>query len=80
MIIEALAQTCGLLMNLRWLAARDFDVAAFAAAGGMGAQDLNIPHSVLAETRMSQKRLVRVGDRLALSARVRLQRGSQLGG
>ena len=76
LIVEALAQTCGLLMNLRWLAAKGFDVAAFAAEGGSATREMHIPHSVLAETRMSHKRMAYVGDTLELAAQVQLQRGS----
>jgi len=76
--VEALAQSCGLLMNLRWLLAQGVDVAAFAAGSDAALGAISIPHSVLAETRMRQIRLVQAGDSLHMNVRITLQRGSML--
>lgn len=75
LIVEALAQCCGLLMNLRWLTEKGIDVAAFANGDEGEVSAIRIPHSVLAETRMRQFRMVQAGECLHMSARVTLQRG-----
>ena len=78
LVMEALAQSCGFLMNLRWLAAQGVDVAAFAGGDDRIVAATSIPHSVLAEVRAHQLRLAHAGDSLRMEARVRLQRGQMV--
>lgn len=79
MVLEALAQTSGLLKTLRWLADKGIDIGEFArgnnrvlytASGTM----MNVPYSVLADSRFSVRRHAHVGDVLEMESRVTLQR------
>ncbi|WP_094781023.1 hypothetical protein [Paraburkholderia ribeironis] len=76
LVIEALAQSCGLLMKLRWLRSQGVDVAAFAGGDDTVLEAVRIPYSVLAETRARQLRLVRPGNSLRLNIQLTLERGS----
>lgn len=72
LVIEALAQTCGFMMNLEYLSDRGFRV----EDGRRGGQRAipPIPHSVLAESRMTHTALAPLGRTLSLQASVALQR------
>lgn len=74
LIIEALAQSCGFLMKLRWLASQGIDITAFADGDDSVVAATRIPYSVLAETRMRQLRSVHAEDSLRMNIRVTMQR------
>jgi 3-hydroxyacyl-[acyl-carrier-protein] dehydratase len=72
LIIESLAQACGMLMNLEYLRNQGVPVDRLHGAGR--AEDVYIPMSVLADSQVRQLRPVRPGDRLALEARITFRR------
>jgi 3-hydroxyacyl-[acyl-carrier-protein] dehydratase len=74
LVIEALAQLCGFMMNLEYLSRHGIDLARLGQPddwqGGLPA----IPHSVLADSNIRQYSLVEPGLTLRLAATVALQR------
>lgn len=78
LMIEALAQSSGFLMNLRWLQDDGVDIAHFAAGGNDQVANRHIPHSVLAESRTHQCKLAQPGDCLRFDVSINLQRGQMI--
>jgi 3-hydroxyacyl-[acyl-carrier-protein] dehydratase len=75
LVIEAMAQSAGFLMNVRWLLERDGgDVAELLRRQERGAR--RPPITVLAESRVRHSRLVYPGSQLVLEARGQLRRAS----
>ena len=74
LVIEALAQAAGCLMNLLQLSGRGALVARLKDADYVRTIE-SPPLSVLAESRITQVGLALAGDRLYLNARVTLRRG-----
>ena len=74
LIVEALAQAAGCLMNLAFLFDRGVPIERLTEAAYVCTIEPP-PLSVLAESRIRQTGLARPGDRLFLNARVTLQRG-----
>jgi len=74
LIIEALAQAAGCLMNLQYVAERGVNIKRL--LDKTFAENVEPPPlTVLAESRVTQTGLVRPGDQLLLSVRVKLRRG-----
>jgi 3-hydroxymyristoyl/3-hydroxydecanoyl-(acyl carrier protein) dehydratase len=76
LLVEALAQSCGLLMKLRWVEAQGVSVADFASGDDSVLNGIRIPYSVLAETRARQFRLACPGNTLRLNIHLKLERQS----
>jgi 3-hydroxymyristoyl/3-hydroxydecanoyl-(acyl carrier protein) dehydratase len=74
-LIEALAQCCGLLLRLRWLARDGADLLAFAAGDVSQIRQRIIPRSVLAESQVRFGSLVSPGQVVRLATRLILSRG-----
>lgn len=74
--IEALAQTAGFMMNLEYLVERGFELEGLAR--GSYRDDLHIPHSVLADSKLQQRTNVFAGDVLYLNASIVMERGEML--
>jgi 3-hydroxymyristoyl/3-hydroxydecanoyl-(acyl carrier protein) dehydratase len=74
-LIEALAQCCGLLLRLRWLAAQGVDLAAFAAGDSARLEGFDIPRSVLAESQARFTAPAQPGRVMRLATRLVLSRG-----
>jgi 3-hydroxymyristoyl/3-hydroxydecanoyl-(acyl carrier protein) dehydratase len=74
-LIEGLAQCCGLLLRLRWLASAGADLAAFAAGDSSQLDNLDIPRSVLAESQARFIAPAQPGRVLRLATRLVLSRG-----
>jgi hypothetical protein len=74
-LIEALAQCCGLLLRLRWLAKVGADLLAFADGDTSQVERHDIPRSVLAESHAKFFALAHPGRVLRLSTRLVLSRG-----
>ncbi len=74
-LIEALAQCCGLLLRLRWLAKVGVDLLAFSAGDESQLEHHEIPRSVLAESHARFFALAHPGRVLRLSTRLVLSRG-----
>ncbi|HRE55317.1 MAG TPA: hypothetical protein PLP22_11055 [Candidatus Competibacter sp.] len=72
LVIEALAQTCGFMMNLEYLVGRGFRIEDCRRGEPVALPP--IPHSVLAESRMTHVALASLGRTLSLQASVTLQR------
>lgn len=72
LVIEALAQTCGFMMNLEYLASRGYPPQLL-QAGKQPDMPL-VPHSVLAESRVTHYRITQLGQTLSLQAAITLQR------
>lgn len=72
LVIEALAQTCGFMMNLEYLANRGFQVWSLRREKQRDIPP--VPHSVLAESRMRHYSLAQLGQTLSLRANIVLQR------
>lgn len=71
LVVEALAQTCGFLMNLEFLVRHGVELARLRrAAIPLPA----IPHSVLADSKVRHRSLASPGETLRLDARIVLQR------
>lgn len=75
LLIEALAQSAGLLMNIEKVRESGIDVASLAAPGGGGGA-LDIPMTVLVESRIRQHAILVPGDQAELRARVVLRHGT----
>ncbi len=72
LVVEALAQTCGFMMNLEYLTDRGFLIQSLQQPPQ---SDLpGIPHSVLAESRMKYGAVARLGQSLRLKASIVLRR------
>lgn len=78
MVIEALAQSCGFLMNLRWLAANDVDIEKFSSGQNDQFTQAQIPHTVLAESKARHRLLARPGGLLRFESKIVLQRGNMI--
>lgn len=78
MVIEALAQSCGFLMNLRWLEANGVDIKKFSDGDNDQFEQSQIPHTVLAESRAKHLRLARPGDLLRFESKILLQRKNMI--
>jgi len=74
-LIEGLAQCCGLLLRLRWLAKAGADLLAFSAGDSSQLERFSIPRSVLAESHSKFFALAHPGRVLRLSTRLVLSRG-----
>jgi len=72
LVIEALAQTCGFMMNLEYLASRGFRIQSLQREKQQALPA--VPHSVLAESRMKHRALAQLGQTLSLRANIVLQR------
>jgi 3-hydroxyacyl-[acyl-carrier-protein] dehydratase len=72
LVIETLAQICGFMMNLEYLAERGFQIQSLQRQPQTNLP--SIPHSVLAESRMRHKAVARLGQSLLLKANIVLQR------
>ncbi len=75
-LIEGLAQCCGLLLRLRWLAKVGANLVAFAEGDNSQLADHDIPRSVLAESHARFFALAHPGRVLRLSTRLVLSRGN----
>jgi hypothetical protein len=75
-LIEGLAQCCGLLLRLRWLAKAGADLVAFAEGDNSQLANRDIPRSVLAESHARFFALAHPGRVLRLSTRLVLSRGN----
>jgi 3-hydroxyacyl-[acyl-carrier-protein] dehydratase len=71
LVVEALAQTCGFMMNLEYLARCGFDLSRLELARD---GDLHVPHSVLADSKVRHRSLAASGEEVKLTARILLQR------
>jgi 3-hydroxyacyl-[acyl-carrier-protein] dehydratase len=74
LIVEALAQASGCLMNLLYVAERGVSIEKLAVEAYARSVE-QPPLSVLAESRVTQASLARPGDRIRLAVRVTLRRG-----
>lgn len=74
LVIEALAQLCGFMMNLEYLSRHGVDLAQLGRPGYRQGMLPAIPHSVLADSKIRQYSLVEPGLTLRLAATVALQR------
>ena len=74
-MIEGLAQCCGLLLRLRWLAAHGSDLAGFLAGDDAALGAVEIPRSMLADSTARFAARIDPGQLVQYSARLLLSRG-----